>query len=222
MKKILVITLLSMFLIGCENETLKSEEVYDSELEQQAEKRDYYGYQEFEYSWVYDVSDYTKVIDNATKILKVKVLDTGDGTFEFSSGVSASPLSLVEVEVLEVLYGNNSDMDITTIYKEGGDVTIEQMIDYYPSEKIEKMGLDDISIEEAKNKYMAFETIDLEKDGIYILTLKQWNDENIWFITPSGYGVFKLNDINTLETNSNETYTNFITNKTVDIAEFRK
>ena len=160
MKKILVITLLSMFLIGCENETLKSEEVYDSKLEQQAEKRDYYGYQEFEYSWVYDVSDYTKVIDNATKILKVKVLDTGDGTFEFSSGVSASPLSLVEVEVLEVLYGNNSDMDITTIYKEGGDVTIEQMIDYYPSEKIEKMGLDDISIEEAKNKYMAFETID--------------------------------------------------------------
>lgn len=222
MKKILVITLLSMFLIGCENETLKSEEVYDSKLEQQAEKRDYYGYQEFEYSWVYDVSDYTKVIDNATKILKVKVLDTGDGTFEFSSGVSASPLSSVEVEVLEVLYGNNSDMDITTIYKEGGDVTIEQMIDYYPSEKIEKMGLDDISIEDAKNKYMVFETIELEKDNIYILTLKKNDNENIWFITPSSYGVFKLNDINTLETNSNETYTNIITNKTVDIAEFRK
>ena len=222
MKKILVITLLSMFLIGCENETLKSEEVYDSKLEQQAEKRDYYGYQEFEYSWVYDVSDYTKVIDNATKILKVKVLDTGDGTFEFSSGVAASPLSSVEVEVLEVLYGDNSDMDITTVYKEGGDVTIEQMIDYYPSEKIEKMGLDDISIEDAKNKYMAFETIELEKDNIYILTLKKNDNENIWFITPSSYGVFKLNDINTLETNSNETYTNIITNKTVDIAEFRK
>lgn len=225
MKKIKIFMIVSLVLctFGCGNSSLKND---DANNELETKQREYYGYQDFSYSWVYEVTDYTKVIDKATKILKVKVLDVGDGTFEFSSGVSASPLSSIKIEVLEVLYGEEEDININTIYKEGGDVTVKQMREFYPSEKIAKMGLDKLSDEEAKTKYVSYNStmssVKLEKDGIYVVTLKEWNSEDILFVTPAGYGVFELNPVSTLGLDSTETYINPITDKVVDINEFRK
>lgn len=221
--KIFVMTLLLLCAFGCENNALKNEVEKDNT---ETKEREYYGYQDVSYSWAYEVNDYTKVIDKATKILKIKVLDIQDGTFEFSSGTSALPLSPIKVEVLEVLYGQNDDININTIYKQGGDVTVKQMRDFFPIEKIQKMGLDKLSDEEAEKKYISYNStmssVELEKGEIYVVTLKDWNSDGITFITPSGYGVFKLNEISTLGLNSGETYTNTITNKIVDINAFRK
>jgi len=212
LKMLIVVTLL-LCTFGCENNSF------------QDSARDYYGFQDIEYSWAYDVTDYTKVINNAQRILKVKIVEINDGTFKYATNNNSRPLTPIKVEVLDVLYGEEEDKDIKEIYQIGGDVTIEQMKNYYPIEKIKKMGLDKVSDSDSKTKYISYRSeslANLEVNQVYVVNLVNGSFDEALVISPDGYGVFKLNESTTLSLNSNETYTNVITNKIINVNDFKK
>lgn len=227
LKKVLGFIIAMLLLTGCEKELKDNINKKDEAANNQKE---YYGTQEVNFSWTYNVRDYTEVIDKAKKILKVKVIGKEDATFEYSdisnnSIGSGLPLTPIKVEVLEVLYGDTDDINIDTIYIQGGDVTIKQMKGFFTSEKIAKMGLDKISDEEAERKYISYNltgSSSIKNDKVYIFTLGKWDSADIYFITPMEYGAFELNESTTYKLNQKETYTNAITNQSVDIDAFRK
>lgn len=218
MKKILAISFVLLILSGCNNKQFDS-----TNNDNNVNEKEYYGTQTMEMSWAYEVQDAQKVIDNSQAIVKVKILSLEPGTFEYANGVNGYPMTPINVEVIETLKGD-IDLGYMKIYQPGGDVTIKQMIDYYPPEKVEKMGLSNLSNDEI-NKYTKFivnDSTELEVNKIYVIALRNGDFETPSIIAPCGYGIFELNDTNSLQSTGNELYKNVLTDTLLDIDDFKE
>lgn len=162
-----------------------------------------------ELSWAYNVSDTQLIANNSDYIVKVKVLNIGDGTYEYSP--NSNPTTPIKVEILSILKGDKN-VQISQILKWGGYVTIEEFINNNPAEQIEKMGLNKLSKLEQQSKYIQYEEMgnyDFQVGNTYVIALRE-NKNGNFFIVANGYGIFEEDEIS-------KKYINVLTKKDLNI-----
>lgn len=160
---------------------------------------------EYSYFWAFDVSNPKLIAEDADYIIKVKVLGIEDSTYKYSPNFD--PTTPIKVETLSILKGDKN-VNINQILKWGGIVTIEEYIKNSPITSIEKMGLNKLSDEEKKTKYMKIEepgNYDLEIGKTYVVNLIENENGNL-FIGANGYSVFEV-----IGVPINEKYKNVLT-----------
>lgn len=162
-----------------------------------------------ELSWAYNVSDTQLIANNSDYIVKVKVLNSGDGTYEYSPNFN--PTTPIKVETLSILKGDKN-VQISQILKWGGYITIEEFINNNQAEQIEKMGLNKLSKLEQQSKYIQYEEMgnyDFQVGNTYVIALRE-NENGNFFIVANGYGIFE-------EDERSKKYINVLTKKDLNI-----
>ena len=163
-----------------------------------------------ELSWAYDITNSKLVYEKADYVIKVKVLDIGKGTYEYSAK-NQNPTTPIKVETLEKLKGDE-EKNITQILQWGGIVSVEDVIKNTPETSVNKMGLNKLSDEEKQTKYIKYEesgNFDFEIGKTYIVALIVSKDGN-FYIGANGYSIFESNS-------KDNVYTNVITNNKLEI-----
>lgn len=163
---------------------------------------DIYSIVDKETSWAYDVSNTDTLSEKADIIVKVKVLNIGEGTYEYTPNLS--PTTPIYVETLEVLKGNKNKQ-INMILKRGGTVRVKEVIENCPSTSVNKMGLNTLTEEEKNTKYILYNesgNYDLEVGKTYVIALRNGKDDN-YYISANGYSIFHVSN--------QEVYTNVLT-----------
>lgn len=152
---------------------------------------DIYSVIDKETSWAYDVSNTEILSEKADVIVKVKVLEVGNGTFKYTPNLL--PTTPIYVETLEVLKGDVSNQ-INMVLKRGGIVTVKEVIENSPSTSVNKMGLNNLTEEEQNRKYILYNesgNYDLKVGETYVIVLRKGNDGN-YYISANGYSVFNI------------------------------
>lgn len=152
---------------------------------------DIYSVIDKETSWAYDVSNTETLSEKADVIVKVKVLEIGNGTYKYTPNLL--PTTPIYVETLEVLKGDVNSQ-INMVLKRGGTVTVKEVIENSPSTSVNKMGLDKLTEEEQNRKYILYNergNYDLKVGETYVIALRKGNDGN-YYISANGYSIFNI------------------------------
>lgn len=190
----------------------------DIQLSQANEKK-IYGTFKSDANWVKDPAEIDNVIAMANNysIVKATIVSIGDANFLQST--APVPYTPLIVEISEVLDGN-SEIGTKTIYVEGGDIKISNLLKVLNDVEITKMGLDTLSNEDKENMYISYTsdyTFNLKENEEYIMIL---SNNNVSTIMASGYGIFKeegKNNNSTVQSvNTHRSLINVITGKEFD------
>lgn len=190
-------------------ETTKADEVKNIKPVSASEEKKIFGEFNSENLWIIDPAVPENVITLGSFPIKVKVVSKEDAHF-FNDDILLGPSTPYKIELLDAY--NNSDVseNIDTLYMSGGDVTVEEVIARLDQESIVKYGLDKVNEGERKTTYLSYVSdygCELIPGEEYIILAKR--DENgCYYISCSGYGVFKRYSSNA----KSNVYKNVITN----------
>ncbi len=171
-------------------------------------------------SWVEDPLIPENVIKMSYDYSIIKAKVTSIGETNFLKLTDPSPYTPIEIEIKEIIEGTAKN-DLKTIYIEGGDVKVSEVLKTLNEAEKEKMELNNITEEDAKNMYISYISdedynLELDKEYIFILSNK---DNSI--IMAGGYGIFT--EENTLETqtqsqNATRIFTNVLSGNKLNIS----
>ena len=173
-----------------------------------------YGTFKTDASWVKDPTEINNVIDMANdySIVKAKIISIGEANF--LEPTAPTPYTSIVVDITETIEGI-LNTGTKTIYVEGGDVKVENIIKILNDVEIQKMGLDTLSDADKKSMYITYTSdysYNLKKDEEYIMIL---SNNKVTTIMASGYGIFKEenNNNSTQAVKSGRSFVNVITGK---------
>ena len=124
-------------------------------------------------------------------VIKAKIISVGEA--KFLNEKDPSPYTPVEVEIEEILDGT-LEKGNKTIYVEGGEIRVSEVLKTLNEAEKEKMELNKISEDEANNMFIIYETEEdykMELGNEYILVLSN-KDNSI--VMANGYGIFVEKD----------------------------
>ena len=162
------------------------------------------------YSYEFNPTEPESMLEgNGKYLVKAKVLAVGEGEF-IPEKNEHSPLIPVQIEVEEVLYGDNFKPKDDLIYMYSGYVSLSNIQKHFAKADLEKMGLANINDMDKENKYIKYESeysYQLEQNKEYIFILQDTYDGG-YHILGEGAGIFT-------EAESNNSIKNVKTNKEV-------
>jgi hypothetical protein len=201
-----------------QNAKIEQQEIASSNISE----KQIYGTFKTDASWVKDPTIVDNIIDMAkdSSIIKVKILSLGESNFlDLTSPV---PHTAIQVEVEEVLEGTFSK-GTKTIYIEGGNVKVSNVIKTMNEVEIAKMGLDTLTEEEKNNMYISYTSdydYELQIGEEYILIL---SNDTVSTIMASGYGIFIEDSNNQVQSLSTERiFKNVLTGNNLSISQSKE
>ena len=170
-------------------ETGKNSESKDSKTNE----KNIFGTFEMSANWAKDPLVPENIIEMSKNcaVIKAKIISVGEA--KFLNEKDPSPYTPVEVEIEEILDGT-LEKGNKTIYVEGGEIKVSEVLKTLNEAEKEKMGLNKISEDEANNMFIIYETEEdykMELGNEYILVLSN-KDNSI--VMANGYGIFVEED----------------------------
>lgn len=151
--------------------------------------------------------------------LKVKSIGEAEVLPKYGKFYTYMPFTPLEVVIGETVYGN-ALAGKKTIYIEGGDIRISNLLDSWVGneyEGLEKMGLTKLSKEEQETKFISYTSeydYKMEPGKEYAVILaKQPAEDEIYTVIERGYGIFEIEETDQGE----KIYRNVITGKTLKL-----
>lgn len=193
MKKILL-ALLLFTMVGCstvKNDDIETTTVSYQNKQKNIESKNIFMFVETDASYAVDV--YTPDIlanDKSSDAIIVATIGDIENALINNEGI-ATPINIVDYEVLK----GELDLDLTTIYSEGGLIDVESYMTTILPQEAEKMGLTVIPESERETQYIQFildSSFDYLPGERYVFILsKRGNDH---YINTEGYGTFTVNE----------------------------
>lgn len=197
------------------NSSLKKEANLDIKegIVTSAENKNIYGTFKTNSNWVKDPIIPDNVIEMAHNYAIVKVKINYIGEADFIKLTDPCPYTPVNVDVIEVIDGT-MEKGTKTLYVEGGDVKVSNVLKTLNEAEKEKMELQDITQEDAENMYISYisdQDYKMELGKEYTLILSN-RDNSI--IMANGYGIFTEDTGASIQSkNTTRTFKNVITGK---------
>lgn len=151
-----------------------------------------------EMSWAIDPKDPKEILKASKRwdvsVVKVKVKSIEEAMFleKTDKFYVRNPFTPIKIEIQNQLYGKKIK-DLDTVYLDGGNVRISELIKNRDAETAEKMGLDKLTEQQKNEMYMSYTSeydYKLKVGEEYELILvKQGNGTHT--ISIYGYGIFK-------------------------------
>lgn len=169
-------------------------------------------------NWVKDPFNPENVIEMSSEysIVKAKIVSIGEAKFLKMS--DPAPYTAVEVQIEEVIEGIGNKR-LKTIYVEGGEIKVSEVLKTLNDAEKEKMELTNITVEEAENMYISYESeedynLELNQEYIFILS----NKDNST-VTANGFGIFvEENTAMVQSQNATRTFKNVLTGNKLNIS----
>lgn len=191
-------------------ENVRSQEAMNS--------KDIYGTFEGQNSWAFDPREPENLFIEGASIVQIKVLSIDEAKIlpKTETFYTDMPYTPIEVTIGENIDGNPLSGE-KTIYVEGGDLRISNLMEFWDKNRVSEMGLNKLTKEEQESKLISFTSeydYEMESGKEYaVILVKQLTKEDIYTVMARGYGVFEIDKTDKGE----KTYRNVITGKTSNL-----
>ncbi|MGG4166471.1 hypothetical protein ABEW00_03190 [Rossellomorea vietnamensis] len=178
------------------------------------QKKDIYGTFENENSWVSDPREPENLFRASGSVVQIKVLSIGEAKIlpKTENFYTDRPYTPIEVTMQENIDGNPLSGK-KTIYVQGGDLRISNLIEDWDENRVSLLGLNKLTKEEQESKFMSFTSeydYEMEPGKEYAVILaKQQTEGEIYTVMARGYGIFKIEE----NKNGGKIYRNVITGR---------
>lgn len=165
--------------------------------------------------WAKDPTVPDNLINKDSSVVKLKVISIGDAMFlpENKTFYTDRPFTPIEVEIFNTLSGIQLSGKVT-IYVEGGDIKISELIKKISKGDADKEGLSALSEEDKNTKYASFTTdydYKMEIGNEYVVILARQSN-GAYTVMANGYGIFEKEPLD--KSVNDEIHKNVITGKT--------
>lgn len=130
------------------------------------------------------------------------------------------PFTPVKVEVLNTLSGKSLSKELT-VYLDGGEIKISELVKSMDKESIAKMGLDELSKKEQESMYISYTSdsdYKLQAGTEYTMLLTKQAD-GIYTVRDNGYGIFNIDKAK--QKLGKTTLTNVLTGKVTTLSSIK-
>jgi hypothetical protein len=178
------------------------------------EKKDIYGTFESENSWVSDPREPENLFRASGSVVQIKVLSISEAKIlpKTQNFYTDSPFTPIEVTIQETIDGKSLSGK-KTIYVQGGDLRISNLIESWDENRVSSLGLNKLTKEEQKSKFMSFTSeydYEMEPGKEYTVILaKPQTEGEIYTVMARGYGIFEIEE----SKNGGKLYRNVITGR---------
>ncbi|MGD6831093.1 hypothetical protein ACQCT5_02945 [Sutcliffiella halmapala] len=190
-------------------------------IQEEIGPEDIYSVSQSQNLWAWNPREPRIILMNVegASVVHLKVQSIGEAEIlpKYENFYTYRPYTPLEVEIGETVYGNAVSAGNKTIYIQGGDIRISNLLDSWIEHKFEKMGLTKLSKEEQETKFISYTSeydYKMEPGKEYAVILaKQPAEDEIYTVIARGYGIFEIE-----ETDQGENiYRNVITGKTLKL-----
>lgn len=205
------------------DKVLTMENKQNVSLQEEISTEDIYSVTQSENLWAWNPREPRIILMNVKEAsvvhLKVQSIEEAEILPKYENFYTYMPYTPLEVEIGETVYGNVLSGK-KTIYIEGGDIRISNLLDSWVGneyEGLEKMGLTKLSKEEQETKFISYTSeydykMEPGKEYAVILAEQQTEDE-IYTVIERGYGIFEIEETE----QGDKIYRNVITGKTLKL-----
>jgi hypothetical protein len=178
------------------------------------EEKDTYGTIESENSWVSDPREPENLFRASGSVVQIKVLSISEAKIlpKTENFHTDRPFTPIEVTIQETIDGKSLSGK-KTIYVQGGDLRISNLIESWDENRVSLLGLNKLTKEEQKSKFMSFTSeydYEMEPGEEYAVILaKQQTEGEIYTVMARGYGIFEIEE----NKNGGKLYRNVITGR---------
>lgn len=221
--KLVSIGLLGLVLVGCAANKLEVQPLAATSTE--SVQRDILFQIQSDYIYANDPQELKNlVLDPYTTIIQITALSsTADTSGVFVKDLqtlgSNKPVTPVSIKIDSVLYGQPIDQNLSTVYLDGGIVSIDDLYHNLPAGDVQKMNLGDLNENERKTKFAAYSSesdVTLEKGKQYILVVYKQTDA-VYTVAGNAYGTFaKAETPTTANAKSVSSFINPLSNRDFD------
>jgi hypothetical protein len=179
------------------------------------EEKDIYGTFESENSWVSDPREPENLFRASGSVVQLKVLSISEAKIlpKTETFYTDMPFTPIEVTIEETIDGYPLSGK-KTIYIQGGDLRISNLVETWDENRVSKMGLNKLTKEEQESKFMSFTSeydYEMEPGKEYaVILVRQQTEGEIYTVMARGYGIFEIEETEKGE----KIYRNVITGKT--------
>jgi hypothetical protein len=177
-------------------------------------KKDIYGIFESENSWVSDPREPENLFRASGSVVQIKVLSISEAKIlpKTENFYTDRPFTPIEVTIQETIDGKSLSGK-QTIYVQGGDLRISNLIESWDENRVSLLGLNKLTKEEQKSNFMSFTSeydYEMEPGKEYVVILaKPQTEGEIYTVMARGYGIFEIEE----NKNGGKLYRNVITGK---------
>lgn len=193
-------------------------------LQEEISPEDIYSVSQSENLWAWNPREPRIILMNVEEasVVHVKVQSIGEAEIlpKSENFYTYRPYTPLEVEIGETVYGSALSAGNKTIYIQGGDIRISNLLNSWVGneyEGLEKMGLTKLSKEEQKTKFISYTSeydYKMEPGKEYaVIVAKQPTEDDIYTVIARGYGIFEIEETEQGE----KIYRNVITGKTLKL-----
>jgi hypothetical protein len=163
------------------------------------EEKDIYGTYESENSWAFDPREPENLFTADGSVVQIKVLSLDEAKIlpKTETFYTDRPYTPIEVIIQETLDGNQLSGK-KTIYVQGGDLRISNLLESWDKNRVSLLGLDKLTKDEQESKFMSFTSeydYEMEPGKEYAVILaKQQTKGEIYTVMARGYGIFEIDE----------------------------